>query len=99
MSGKIVECPVGALISVKWVLDRPNDICSTGKYVSSVLKDVSLNKEDTAVLVFGPHQESYIKQLEDDGRFNILYKSVKSVNGAHWHGSDPRNTVVILEWK
>ena len=52
---------------------------------------------NTYISIFGESQDSQLAQFKEHFKGNILFESVKAVNGKAHHGQFPRNTIVVYE--
>ena len=98
----LVSLNVSAVIIDKRVPTNKKD--SYGWHIYKNILDINpyykLKKEDTYMIVFGPHQEERLDFFEKSvaPNYNVLFKSKKACNRNH-RGTGPRNTLFIFEVK
>ena len=91
MSGKIIT------LGVHYIIRGGGYEWNTGKAIPLTLCDFPDNDENTYITIFGASQNTQLETFKRLFKGNILFESVKSVNGKGGHGVFPRNTVVIYE--
>lgn len=68
---------------------------SSPKYESKLRQ--FFRPEHTYVFIFGPNNQEQYNFLKTLPGIKIVYESPKAVNRTQGHGTEPRNTLVIVE--